>query len=117
MVVISANTSAIDLVKSLKFEMVKKFKHEEREGIIQLWTEFQRNQPELTSRNVSTPSQSDLVNSLVKINTEGPHISALRNYIFTRLRDKQPPCNYLNTAFNQILSEWMMHVRASSNYL
>ena len=62
------NTSAIDLVKSLKFDMVKKFKQEEREGIIQLWTEFERNQPELTSRNVSMPSQRDLVNTLVKIN-------------------------------------------------
>ena len=102
------NRSAIEIVKeNLQFNFAL-LDQEEKMATIKTWATFTQEQQELVyPTDPSAQNQKDLVNELVKMNSQGKNCSHLMRYVFNGIRDKKPPITTLVEAFNMLLTTWM----------
>ena len=100
------NTSAIELVKQYLGFNMRRLEHNEQENMVRIWTNFVKDQPGLVDYNQISGSQRDLINQMVQVNITGNHISKLQNYLFTSVRDRQPPITMLSDAWDHVREIW-----------
>ena len=99
------NTSATELVKQhLHFDM-RRLELKDSEDMVRKWTIFTNDQHDIFNQN-PFGSQRDLVNAMVNVNTHGNRISHLQYFLFTSVRDHQPPIVSLHEAWEHVRSIW-----------